>query len=167
MTETKKHSLIFKIWRILYPLLIFLGIQIICSIVMIIIYAVTVMISEIQAGVSTADLSHQLMDWAVSQSLLLALISDALFLPLGMFFYFREKKGQKKTKISSFKVKDYILVAALAVFADFSISYIISAFDLIRYFPDYQNIMDGIGSGSLLLQVIAVGIVAPIAEEFL
>ena len=167
ITEEKKHSLIFKIWRVLYPLLIFLGIQIICSIVMIIFYAVTVMISGAQSGASTADLSKQLMDWAISQSLLLALVSDALFLPLGIFFYLREKKGQKKTKLSSFKVRDYILVVGLAIFADFSITYIISAFDLIRFFPDYQNIMAGIGSGSLLLQIVAVGIVAPIAEEFL
>ena len=165
--HTKKQSLLYKIWRVVYPLFLFLGIQFAASIVMIIYYAVTVMVPSMSQGVVTADMSVQMMDWIIGQSLTLTLISDLAILPVFVFLYIRQIKGQRRAAISSFKIADYVLVAALAVAADFAITYILVGFNLVQYFPDYQNIMSGIMNSSFILQVIAVGIVAPIVEEFL
>lgn len=163
-----KHSLPFKIWRVIYPLLIFFGVQIAGGIVLVLVYAVTVIAPQVAQGVSMAALPpQQIMDWILGKSVLMALICDLVVLPLFIFLYLHQIKGQKQAVISSFKVMDYVLVAALAVAADFAVTYVLVGFNLISYFPDYENLMNGIGSSSLILQVIAVGIVAPAAEEFL
>ena len=166
--QTKKHNLLYKIWRVTYPLFVFLGIQFAGSFVMIIYYIVTVMFPNMSQGTVTPAISAQMMvDWLVGQALTLTLICDLAVIPLYAFLYIRQIKGQRRAAISSFKITDYVLVAALAVAADFAITYILVSFNLVQYFPDYQNIMSGIINSSFILQVIAVGIVAPIAEEFL
>lgn len=163
----KKHSPVFKIWRVLYPLLIFVGMQFAVGIVAALFYVVTRILPVINQAADPLVMSQQLTDWAISQTLPLALACDLLVLPIFAFMYFRQMKGQKRPVISTFKIMDYVLVAALAVFADFAITYFISGFNIIQYFPDYQVIMNGLGSSPIILQIVAVGIVAPVAEEFL
>ena len=163
----KTHSTIFKIWRILYPLLIFVGIQIVVGIAAAVFYVVTMILPVINQTVDPLVLSRQLTEWAISQTLPLALACDLLVLPIFAFLYFRQIKGQKRPSISAFKITDYVLVAALAVFADFAITYFISGFNIVQYFPDYQVLMQGFTGSPVILQVISVGIVAPVAEEFL
>ena len=163
----KKHSPVFKIWRVLYPLLIFVGIQFAVGIVVALYYVVTRILPVINQAADSLVMSQQLTDWVISQTLPLALACDLLVLPIFVFMYFRQMKGQKRPAISAFKITDYVLVAALAVFADFAISYIISGFNLEQYFPDYQVLMQGFTGAPVILQVITVGIVAPVAEEFL
>ena len=163
----KTHSTIFKIWRILYPLLIFVGIQIVVGVASAVFYVVTMILPVINQTVDPLVLSRQLTEWAISQTLPLALACDLLVLPIFAFLYFRQIKGQKRPSISAFKITDYVLVAALAVFADFAITYFISGFNIVQYFPDYQVLMQGFTGSPVILQVISVGIVAPVAEEFL
>ncbi|MEI8199872.1 MAG: type II CAAX endopeptidase family protein [Eubacteriales bacterium] len=163
----KKHGHVFMVWRVLYPLLIFVGIQIAVGIAMTVFYFVTRILPVINQASDPLAMSQQLTEWAISQTLPLALACDLLVLPVYAFMYFRQMKGQKRPAISAFKITDYVLVAALAVFADFGITYFISGFNIVQYFPDYQAIMKGLGSSPVILQVIAVGIVAPVAEEFL
>ena len=163
----KTHSTIFKIWRILYPLLIFVGIQIVVGVASAVFYVVTMILPVINQTVDPLILSRQLTEWANSQTLPLALACDLLVLPIFAFLYFRQIKGQRRPSISAFKITDYVLVAALAVFADFAITYFISGFNIVQYFPDYQVLMQGFTGTPVILQVIAVGIVAPVAEEFL
>jgi len=163
----KKHSTIFKIWRILYPLLIFVGIQVVVGVAVAVYYLITMILPVINQTVDPLVLSQQMQEWAISQTVPLALACDLLVLPIFMFLYFRQKKGQKRPSISAFRITDYLLVAALAVFADFAITYFISGFNIVQYFPDYQALMQGFTGTPLILQVFAVGIVAPVAEEFL
>jgi len=165
--QTKKQSLPYKIWRVIYPLFLFLGIQIAGSLVMIVYYAVTVMVPNMNQGIVTPDMSAQMVEWLVGQALMLTLICDLAILPVYAFLYIRQIKGQRRAVISSFKIADYVLVAALAVAADFAITYILISFNIEQYFPDYQNIMSGIINSSFILQIIAVGIVAPVVEKFL
>lgn len=165
--HTKKQSLLYKIWRVVYPLFLLLGIQSAASFVMIIYYVVTVMLPNMSQGTVTTDMSVQMMNWIIGQSLIITLISDLAILPVYAFLYIRQIKGQRRAAISSFKIADYVLVAALAVAADFAITYVLVSFDLVKYFPDYQTLMSGIMNSSLILQVVAIGIVAPIVEEFL
>jgi len=164
--DTRPHSLLYKIWRVIYPLLIFVGVQIAASFVLIIVYAVTVMIPQMNQSDGAVDMA-QMMDWVIGKSLVLALACDLVVIPVFAFLYIRQIKGQKIQKISSFKIADYLLVAALAVAADFAVMFILIGFNLIQYFPDYQTIMSGITGNSFILQLAAVGIIAPIAEEFL
>lgn len=163
----KKHRPVFKIWRILYPILIFIGVQILVGVAVAVFYVVTMILPVINQTVDPLVLSQQMTKWAISQTVPLALVCDLLLLPVFAFLYFRQMKGQKRPSISAFKITDYILVAALAVFADIAISYFIGGFNIIQYFPDYQVLMQGFTDTPVILQVIAVGIVAPVAEEFL
>jgi len=162
----KKHSTIYKVWRVIYPLFIFLGIQVVAAIGIALYYTVTVILPKMSQGFDIYTLTKQMTDWVTGQTLLIALICNLTILPLFAFLYFRQMKGQRRPALSSFKVADYLLVAVLAVFANLTVSYIITGFDIVKYFPDYQVIMEGI-KGPIILQIISVGIVAPIAEEFL
>ena len=162
----KKHSPIFKVWRVIYPLFIFLGIQFVAAIGIALYYTVTVILPEMSQGFDIAALTKQMTDWVTGQTLLIALICNLTILPLFAFLYFRQMKGKRRPALSSFKVADYLLVAVLAIFANLTVSYIITGFDIVKYFPDYQLIMEGI-QGPIILQIISVGIIAPIAEEFL
>jgi len=162
----KKHSPIYKVWRVIYPLFIFLGIQIIVGIGIALYYTATVILPKLSQGFDSSILTKQMTEWITGQTLLIALICDLTVLPLLVFLYFRQMKGKRRPALSSFKIADYLLVAGLAVFANLTVSYFITGFDILKYFPDYQVIMEGI-SGPIILQIITVGIVAPIAEEFL
>lgn len=163
----KKHGPVYKIWRVLYPLLIFVGLQFVVGIAVALFYVVTRILPVINQTADPLAMSQQLTDWAISLTLPLALACDLLALPIFVFLYFRQMKGQKRPSISAFKITDYVLVAALAVFADFAITYFISGFNIVQYFPDYQALMTGLTGSPVILQIIAVGIVAPVAEEFL
>jgi len=163
----KKHSVFYSIWTVLYPLFLFLGIQVAAGVFVVIFYLFTVTFPQANMGIDPVVAARQMQDFIISKSTWFVLVCDGLILPLFIFMYLRQIKGKRRPVLSSFKISDYLLVAALAVFADFAVTYIIIAFNLAQYFPDYEALMGGIVNSPLILQIIAVGIVAPVVEEFL
>ena len=138
----KHHHPVYKVWRVIYPLLIFLGIQIIVGIGIALYYTAAVILPKLSQGFDSSILTKQMTEWITGQTLLIALICDLTVLPLLVFLYFRQMKGKRRPALSSFKIADYLLVAGLAVFANLTVSYFITGFDILKYFPDYQVIME-------------------------
>jgi len=165
-TPPKQQSIIGKIWRVLYPILIFFAFQFAVSIAMSIVLTV-LYIMKMPPGTAVTDYMPQIADMIMSKVLWMTLVSDAVMVPLFAFLYIRQRKGQRRVPLSSFGIADYALTAVLAVAANFAVSGVISGFSLTQYFSGYEAVMNGIESGSLALQIVTVGIVGPVLEEFL
>jgi membrane protease YdiL (CAAX protease family) len=58
-----------------------------------------------------------------------------------------------------------LLIIGAALGANFLLSYVLEFFDLVRYFPDYGALEELLYSGSPVAQILAIGIIGPIAEE--
>ena len=156
-----------RIWRVAYPLLIFFGVQLAGGIVLALIFILTRMLPALRQGIGMDVLSAELVTFSLDNALAATLVCDLALIPLFVFLYLRQVKGRRAPKLSSFRPADYLMVAALAVSANFAISGVIEGFRLIDYFPDYQRIESMTAGGSLALQIAAVGIVAPVTEELL
>jgi len=161
------YSLPRRIWRILYPPLIFIGIQ---FIVMFFIAAAIVAAYGVQAAIQGAPsldlttLADNLMRFVSEKSIIIVLISNiasfALFLPIWLS---TRKHAQPSVNLNPVALG--LLVAGF--FAGFNIveMMIFGLTDIMRFFPSYNEVSDLLSGGSLVMQIISVGVAAPVVEE--
>ncbi len=164
-----EKSLGLKIWGSLYPVLIFVGMQVVVGVV----YAIILIFSIVFQGMAsgTTDpmsmMQEEIMQRILNGSLLVTLIVDIVLIPLYYFLFRLDRKKAPQTKISSIRPLDYLLVTVLAIASNFLISAVILGFNLYSLFPDYANLGDIIGNSPMWLRFLTVGLAAPIVEELL
>jgi len=159
-----------RIWRILYPALIFLCIQLVVGVIFGVFFAFDIGVNAVQDGslnsvrfdaVEMAELLMQAMlEHAMPISLVCSVISIGLYLPM----WLNSRKhigGYKNNK----PVLNGVLVAVLFASLNFILVWVIALTDLIRFFPSYEGVDATLSAGSLWIQLLAVGLAAPIAEE--
>lgn len=165
--QGKKQSGFYKFWRVFYPPLVFWGAQFIVTVIGVVIYSVTQTLVSMQGGMPDVDaIMNGMMQYLLDKTLLFVLISGLLTLPLFVVLFYRDK-NRIKPNFSAIKPVDYALVIVVAVFANIAITAIMEALDIVRFFPDYMQLEQALSGGSLLIRIAAIGIVAPIVEEYL
>jgi len=158
-----------RIWRIIYPPIIFIGIQIVITLVFAFLIAIAYGIHAALGGISEYDASAMLNiilkmvnDNTIIVVLACDVVSFSVFLP--MFLKAKHRAELRKNR------NPLLLAVLIAVFfAGFNIveMVIFGLTDIMRFFPSYNEVTDLLSSGSLPLQIVAVGIAAPVAEETL
>jgi membrane protease YdiL (CAAX protease family) len=162
------YSIMRRIWRILYPPLIFIGIQFFIMIIAGVCAGMYYfMISSCESFSASQDMyavMDKVLQFLTERSMLILLITSiaslALFLPIW-----------SKTRARNAPVKNhspaavYLLTAGL--FAAFNLiqMMIFTLTDVMKYFPSYYEVAELYLADSFLIQILAIGVAAPVAEE--
>lgn len=134
-----------KMWRMVFPILLY--------------GFFSVLYPELLRIISGGRLSDPV--WAMW----LLTAENLLMLPVFWLLY---RKGRKECKGKySFGLKDMLLVILGAVCISRGINYFLALTFLPRLFPGYQQVSEGINYCSLLSQIAAVVVSAPLLEEVL
>ena len=159
-----------RIWRILYPALIILCIQLVVGVIFGVFFAFDIGVNAVQdsslnsvqfdAAEMAELLTQALLKHAMPISLVCSVISIGIF--SAMWSKTRRRIGIYR---SSKPVLNGVLVALLFAALNLILVWVIALTDLIRFFPSYETVDTTLSSGTLLLQLLAIGIAAPIAEE--
>lgn len=166
----KKKHIVLSIWSAIYPLLGFILLQIIISLIFVIILLIVSAVQIIPAGGSIPDVLTQVNVTMTTNGILIllpTLVVDLIVLRLASFLDSLDIERYPRTPVRHIRAQDYLVAILLGVFANFLISAILSGFRLEQYFPVYTDLIESITMAPLWMQLITVGIVAPIAEEYL
>ena len=163
----KSYSVPRRIWRILYPPLIFIAVQIIVMGVAGIIVGVSFAMKGATAEMITNDTSafmEEILRFATEHSVLILLISDIIcyFIFLPMWLRTRDQlEPYKNSKPGA------VGLLVIGLFAAFNIVQMIifTLIDISRYFPSYGEVTELLVTDSFILQILTVGIAAPVVEE--
>lgn len=189
MNQKKESAGVF-IWRLLYPVLIFLGVEI--TIEMIVMYGY--MYHEISRGNITAEeigaSSEIIEDFVHRSSIYITIARSAVLIPLYLFFMkrdvARDKVYGRYTKYSDYDGKWLVLVPIAGFTAAVGFNHVVPFMmealqnvinvigrswfgksGLVDFFSTYDDLSQIIYSGGIAVQILATAVAAPIVEEFL
>ena len=161
------YSLPRRIWRILYPVLIFVGIQLVIGVAVEFGMAFAVVIREILRGGLGLDMSavlEDVMGFVLENSTLIVLVCNiaslAVFLPMWLTMRKRSERYKNRNPVD-------LGIAFIGFFAGFNIVQLLvfGLTDITRFFPAYEEVAEMLTGGSVLMQIITVGLAAPVTEE--
>lgn len=164
-----KDNRILKIWRILYPPLLYLVISYLVQLVGILLL-VRIVGADWEFS-SPEELQIYIMEIYNQNAMLLTLIAAVISIPI-CFLLFREDlkrreyEGdvQEKRKIS---VQQWGLVALLGMAASISLNDWIALSGIITIFDGFEEVAEALYGGSLLVEFLAIAVAAPLIEELI
>ena len=163
------YSLPRRIWRIIYPVLIFVGIQLVISILVSICATVAFTARGILSGASGFDpaaltdaVTRFVKENAITVVFAANIVSYSVFFPIWLRTRDRAVPYNNKNPV-------FLGILVIGFFAGFNVvlMWIFGLTDIIKYFPSYDDVAEVFTSGSLIMQIIAAGIAAPVVEELL
>jgi len=156
-----------RIWRILYPALIFVGLQFFFTIVVALTAGLSIAFREVFSGNQVFDdtaLLDELLRFTMENVMSIVLASNIAGLAIFIPMWLRTKK-----RLSIYKSRAPVFTAFVVAgfFAGFNIiqMFLFSITDVMKYFPSYDEITEALSGGSFLMQVFTVGIIGPAVEE--
>lgn len=156
----KKDNIIKKILLCIYPVIFWIISQIGVSIAFQFYYTLTMLKS---GNYNIADLTTFINENAV----LILLISSLINIIFFGFILLRNKTLHFNLYENQKNIKYFLSIILLGIsFFMFSMG-IIDIFDLTKYSANYTETMALLSSGGVLINIISVGIITPISEEFM
>ena len=153
-------------WRSVYPPLIYLGSKVCVSSVAAMVFAVAYGYrvgasgGELDPAAYMADTAAFLID----NTLLLTLISVAVSLPVLLFVFWRKERKTLPEKTEKFGVGSVFLIIILSVSLNIFLTGIINVTGIYQYFPQNEEVVTALTTGSVVLQVIVTAILIPVTE---
>lgn len=166
----KNENIFLKIWRIIYPMLLYLVISNAISIAAVMLLTVRKMAAMGVDAFGQAMLTNPnlLMEDVLYHSMLITMISAVITIPILYIFYRRDKKAAGAFHIAGKpSVFAYLWVAAAAIFFCIGINNLVSIINLTELFPGYLEVAEALYGGSFLIEILSAGIVVPIVEELI
>jgi len=168
LIETDRdYSIPRRIWRIIYPVLIFFSVQIVVTAATGLTYILSIIFREAFSGAANYDyavITDELMTFIYDKIMLIVLASNVVSLCIFAPMWSKTRKSNEP-----FQCSGRITVALLTAgfFAGFNIVqvFVFSFTDIMRFFPSYEDLAGFISGGPFYVQVISVGIAAPVVEE--
>lgn len=169
-SKQKNETVGYKIWRILYPILLHLGMS------TVIVYAVMagMMIYQL-AQTGTMDMID-IANTIIEQNSLLTAISCVLLIPIATWFFRKDEWKRKDQGLrnrlmasSKFGVKRVILLVVFFILYSILLNQLIEWSGLHRLFPYYSEAVATslFESSTMLISYLAIVILAPISEELI
>lgn len=160
----KEFSLPRRIWRAIYPALLYLLIANGISVIIMFVYAVVYITSA--DSILNVDMAVQasatfLLENALTISLAGYIATLAVFIPV----WLKTRVRYPRWNGGKFSVPAALCSAGTAIGINMLLSIIITVSGVTELFDSYDGVIDLVTGGSLTLQIIAVGLVAPLAEE--
>ncbi len=167
----KKESRLMTIWKITYPMMIYVLVQNIVTIFATVFYTAWLTASYAVEGIEkdTAALTEEVLALYMENALVFLLISSLICLPL---FYFLYKHAKKQTHVVRRNIpmqsKDILAIILASAALSTFLNNAIAISPLPTWFPEYyEETAEMLFSGGIVLQVIEIGVLACIVEELL
>ncbi len=165
-----KSDLAKKIWGLIYPMLIYLAVQ------MLVVYAIQLLFMvywHIQ-GISSADIYRMLTNTLQGRKLLLTMLSALITIPIMALLMKKDINDKKKAHtLVKYKPVHKGLYLLILPFAFFNMKWANMFVSILQIFmpqfmiDSYRGAQAAIFESPIVLQFIAGGIVAPIVEEMI
>lgn len=155
-----------KLWRYISPILLYYGVMLVVSFIGS--FVITYQLAGSMASMDMEEFTQELILRSLEASVPIYLISGLAALPflIRMFFkdmtyrkYVGDKAGLKKWTLV------YCLLAG--VFCSLAASLLAALSQAGQIFEGYENASQTIFSQSVLMQIVAAGVVMPIVEEYI
>lgn len=167
IAERKRSDggLIYKVWRIVYPMLLHFAV--------VNITAVLVLVGYLMIRILTGDAPYDAFETIQSEMLILTGLGDAILIPIAWMFY-REDEKKRLSKgfrerilvHNTFEISEIVSVAIMVI----GISCLMNL--LIALIPiddvEYQKIAEEMfNNNGIVIQLVVIGILAPVSEELI
>lgn len=171
-SKKRERVTIGRIWGLIYPMLLYLGVTFAVEFIFMIVVAV-LGISRYGAT-DQAQLYDFIMNATMSQALSMTLLAGLATAPILIFIYIRDNnKDRRNGTFVKYKLNNilkYLLIIPFGVFNMLWANYFVALLQLVmpkfmlESYTDTQQIIEG---GGFLIQLLTAGIVAPIVEELI
>jgi len=171
-SKKRERVTIGRIWGLIYPMLLYLGITFAVEFIFMIVVALL--------GISRYGVTDQtqlydfIMNATLSQALSMTLLAGLATAPILIFIYIRDNnKDRRNGTFVKYKLNNilkYLLIIPFGVFNMLWANYFVALLQLVmpkfmlESYTDTQQIIEG---GGFLIQLLTAGIVAPIVEELI
>lgn len=171
-SKKRERVTIGRIWGLIYPMLLYLGVTFAVEFIFMIVVAV---LGISRYGVTDrAQLYDFIMNATMSQALSMTLLAGLATVPILIFIYIRDNnKDRRNGTFVKYKLNNilkYLLIIPFGVFNMLWANYFVALLQLVmpkfmlESYTDTQQIIEG---GGFLIQFLTAGIVAPIVEELI
>lgn len=171
-SRKRERVTIGRIWGLIYPMLLYLGVTFAVEFIFMIVVAV---LGISRYGVTDrAQLYDFIMNATMSQALSMTLLAGLATAPILIFIYIRDNnKDRRNGTFVKYKLNNilkYLLIIPFGVFNMLWANYFVALLQLVmpkfmlESYTDTQQIIEG---GGFLIQLLTAGIVAPIVEELI
>lgn len=171
-SRKRERVTIGRIWGLIYPMLLYLGVTFAVEFIFMIVVAV---LGISRYGVTDrAQLYDFIMNATMSQALSMTLLAGLATAPILIFIYIRDNnKDRRNGTFVKYKLNNilkYLLIIPFGVFNMLWANYFVALLQLVmpkfmlESYTDTQQIIEG---GGFLIQLLIAGIVAPIVEELI
>lgn len=156
-----------RIWRVIYPPLIYLALSIVVTIIILFVFGAYVGIRETSGGNVLAPqiIAEETVAFAEKYLLWFQFASSVIGLALFLPIWLKTRKRLDSFKGNQFSWTVALLVCGAGAGLNLLIICLITVLDLTSLFPSYEVISEALTSGNLLVQILAMGIAAPVVEE--
>lgn len=188
MPNREKPGII--IWRLIYPILIFVGVEIVIE--MVVLYAHMFHLMKVnQMSLSDVNaLTDELNNFVYSISLYITIARSAVLIPIFVLLMHKDKGRdmyyQRYVKYEPYNRRWLLVLPVLGFAAAMGFNHLVPMILVavqsfvhvagktlfgsdwnVDFFATYDNLSDIIYSGSIVVQIIATAVAAPIVEELL
>lgn len=171
-SKKRERVTIGRIWGLIYPMLLYLGVTFAVEFIFMI--AVAVLGISRYGATDQVQLYDFIMNATMSQALSMTLLAGLATAPILIFIYIRDNnKDRRNGTFVKYKLNNilkYLLIIPFGVFNMLWANYFVALLQLVmpkfmlESYTDTQQIIEG---GGFLIQLLTAGIVAPIVEELI
>lgn len=167
----KKESIGSLVWRCIYPFLLFIAAEFVVELVVMLIYVIPKFSDEIFMSMDTEAIVDEAMNFIYSNALYITIGRTVILMPFLMLFMKRDVNYdiylERHKEYEGYNRKWLLMMIPVGVGAAIGFNGLISLSGIANYSKNYQDIENIVYSGNLAIQILASGIAAPLAEEFL
>lgn len=164
----RKHNIIYKIWRITYPAMLYLFVAVLVQ------FPAGILIGIVAIGESGGNADKMMeismdliMKYSIPMLIVGALITIPIFLWIMSKDYKKELAIHGKKIYEKIKLEQWALIVVLAICFCISLNGVITLSRIQEMFSGFDEVADAIYGGNVWIQILGVGIIAPIAEELI
>ena len=161
------YSIPRRIWRILYPPLIFIGVQVFVGVIIGVGIALSLSIEGAAGGMAAYDVdaaADEIMRMSLEYTMIILLISNIVCLAPLLPIWLKTRKYNEPF-VNDNPVVICLLIVGL--FAAFNVvqMLIFELTGIMDHFPSYKEIAELFTADSFAIQFLAIGVAAPVIEE--
>ncbi len=166
MKNKKKRNILFGLWSMSYPALIYFAISTFLSMLVIIVYFFS---EGIKGNADVAEISINASNFVMKYVLELTVISGTIMTILGLFMIrkdrFKEAGEIGVTRYKNATWLQWILIPLLGIISCTVLNNLIGISGISELFPGFSELAELLYVGNLFLEILTMVIVAPLVEE--
>ncbi|MCI8402444.1 MAG: CPBP family intramembrane metalloprotease [Lachnospiraceae bacterium] len=170
--DAKREGWLKILWRLFYPLFLYMGIIMVVRFIISLILGMKVLIdSGMMAGMSFQQITVKVMDLYLGVAYYETIVSAMIAIPFLYFFFWRDKKGRmamnEEVRYCRATFMEYVLLGMVAFGACIGVNNLFLGSGLVEIDPAYQQVREILYSAPLAIQLAGTGLIAPLCEELI